>query len=103
MSDIPYPDTPQPDIPVLPEPDMPTTAPEVGAGTRAAPKHTLTQYVARTWVGKPIERPCNGSIQPGSSCVSRHSEPNNGWRTGTPLRATSAREESCRDRVDKVN
>ena len=29
MSDIPYPDTPQPDIPVLPEPDMPTPAPEV--------------------------------------------------------------------------
>jgi hypothetical protein len=29
MSDIPYPDTPQPDIPVLPEPDMPTPVPEV--------------------------------------------------------------------------
>jgi hypothetical protein len=29
MSDIPYPDTPQPDIPVLPEPDIPTTVPEV--------------------------------------------------------------------------
>lgn len=29
MSDIPYPDAPQPDIPVLPEPDMPTPVPEV--------------------------------------------------------------------------
>jgi hypothetical protein len=29
MSDIPYPDTPQPDIPVLPEPDIPTSVPEV--------------------------------------------------------------------------
>ena len=29
MSDIPYPDTPQPDIPVLPGPDMPTPVPEV--------------------------------------------------------------------------
>jgi hypothetical protein len=28
MSDIPYPDTPQPDIPVLPEPDLPTPVPE---------------------------------------------------------------------------
>lgn len=29
MSDIPYSDTPQPVIPVLPEPDMPTPVPEV--------------------------------------------------------------------------
>jgi hypothetical protein len=29
MSDIPYPDTPQPDIPVLPKPDLPTPVPEV--------------------------------------------------------------------------
>jgi hypothetical protein len=30
MSDIPYPDTPQPDISVLPEPDLPTPVPETG-------------------------------------------------------------------------
>jgi hypothetical protein len=28
VSDIPYPNTPQPDIPVLPEPDLPTPVPE---------------------------------------------------------------------------
>jgi hypothetical protein len=29
VSDIPYLDTPQPDIPVLPEPDLPAPVPEV--------------------------------------------------------------------------
>jgi hypothetical protein len=28
MSDLPYPDTPQPDIPVPPQPDVPTPMPE---------------------------------------------------------------------------
>jgi hypothetical protein len=28
-----------------------------GAGTRIAPKHTVTQYVARTWSGKLTEQP----------------------------------------------
>jgi hypothetical protein len=31
-----------------------------GAGTRSAPKHTLTQYVARTWTCKPTERALTG-------------------------------------------
>jgi hypothetical protein len=37
MSDIPYPDTPQPDIPVFPEPDMPTPVPEVEPDSSGGP------------------------------------------------------------------
>jgi Trk K+ transport system NAD-binding subunit len=33
---------------------------ETGAGTSIAPKHTVTQYVARTWSGKLTEQPRNG-------------------------------------------
>jgi hypothetical protein len=29
----------------------------IGARTRFAPKHTVTQYVARTWIGELTEKP----------------------------------------------
>src|SRR5215208_5100972 len=37
MSDIPYPDTPQPDIPVPPQPDLPTPVPETEPGPDEEP------------------------------------------------------------------
>jgi hypothetical protein len=37
MSDIPYPESPQPDIPAPPQPDLPTLVPETEPGPDQEP------------------------------------------------------------------
>ena len=62
MSDIPYPDTPQPDIPVPPQPDWPAPLPESEPDPEeepdllplSRPSHLGTMF--RRWVSSLVSR-----------------------------------------------
>ena len=62
MSDIPYPDTPQPDIPVPPQPDWPAPLPETEPDPEEEPDLLPLE---------PSEPPGDDVPKVGSSLVSR--------------------------------